>query len=69
VGFPGELNAVQTRWRRERYHKPQDDPSQPINLETVAAYEEIARSLLLEVANSPSRPEWKAGSFYKKYVK
>lgn len=68
VGFPGELNAVQQRWRRERYHTPFDDPQQPINLETVAKYEEIARALILEVANNRRRPEWKSSSFYKRYV-
>ena len=69
VGFPGELSAVQQKWLRERYHTPFDDPQQPINLETVAKYEEIARALLLEVANNPRRPEWKSDSFYKRYAK
>jgi hypothetical protein len=68
VGFPGELNAVQQKWRRERYHTPFDDPQQPIDLDTIAGYEEFARALLLEVANNPRRPEWKPGSFYKRYV-
>jgi Zn-dependent M28 family amino/carboxypeptidase len=69
VGFPGELNAVQQRWRRERYHTPFDDPQQPINLETIAAYEEIARALLLDVANEPRRPQWNSSSFYRRYAR
>jgi len=69
VGFPGELGAVLQKWRLERYHTPFDDPQQPINLETVAKYEEIARALLLEVANNPRRPEWKSDSFYRRYAK
>jgi hypothetical protein len=69
VGFPGELNAVQQKWRRERYHSPFDDPQQPINFETIAIYEEIARALLLDVANNPTRPAWKPGSLYKRYVR
>jgi hypothetical protein len=57
------------RWRRERYHTPFDDPQQPINLDAIAAYEEFARALLLEVADSPHRPEWKPGSFYRRDAK
>jgi Zn-dependent M28 family amino/carboxypeptidase len=66
VGFPGELSAVMQRWQRERYHTPFDDPQQPINLGAIAAYEEFARALLLDVANNPRRPEWKPSSFYKR---
>lgn len=62
VGFPGDLNAVQQKWRRERYHTPFDDPQQPVTLETVAQFEEIARALLFDVANAPGRPEWKPTS-------
>lgn len=68
VGFPGELAAVQRAWRRERGHTPFDDPQQPINLETISQYEEIVRALLLDVANNPRRPQWKSGSFYKRYA-
>lgn len=68
VGFPGDLNAVQQKWRRERYHAPLDDPQQSIDLETVAKFEEIARTLLLEVANAPHRPEWKSTSRYRRYA-
>jgi Zn-dependent M28 family amino/carboxypeptidase len=69
VGFPGELNAVQERWRRERYHTPFDDANQPVILETIGKYEEVMRALLLDVANNPDRPAWKPRSFYQRYVK
>jgi len=59
---------VQRAWRRERKHTPFDDPQQPINLETISQYEEIVRALLLDVANNPRRPQWKSGSFYKRYA-
>ena len=68
VGFPGELAAAQRAWRRERKHTPFDDTQQPINFETIATYEEIARALLLDVANNPRRPQWKSSSFYNRYV-
>ena len=69
VGFPGELAPVQRAWRRQRKHTPFDDLQQPINLETIAKYEEITRAFLLEVANDPRRPDWKPGSIYRSYVK
>ncbi len=69
VGFPGELDAVQRKWRRERYHTPFDDARQPINLETIATFEEIARALLLDVANNPRRPAWRSGSVYERHAK
>jgi hypothetical protein len=69
VGFPGDLNTAQQKWRRERYHTPFDDARQPIDLETFATFEEIARALLLDVVNNPARPAWKPGSIYKSYAK
>ena len=68
VGFPGELNAVQEKWRREVHHTPSDDTRQPVNFDTFAKYEEVLRALVLEVANGP-RPEWKSDSFYQRYAK
>jgi hypothetical protein len=69
VGFPGDLAAVQQKWRREHYHTPFDDAQQPINFESIARYEEIARDLLLAVANAPRRPAWKPGSVYERYAR
>lgn len=65
VGFPGELGAV---LRRDTYHTPFDDVHQPVNLETAARFEEFVLRALLDVANHPHRPEWKASSFYKRYA-
>jgi Zn-dependent M28 family amino/carboxypeptidase len=55
-------------WRHTRYHAPSDDTNQPINLETAAKYEEVIRTLLLNVANSDQRPEWKPDSFFSRYA-
>ena len=54
--------------RRNLQHTPFDDVNQPVNLETAAKFEEIVLRLLLDIANNPHRPEWKAGSFYKRYA-
>jgi hypothetical protein len=66
VGFPGDLAIVQRAWRRERKHTPFDDAQQPIDFATIAKYEEITRSLLLDIANNPQRPEWNASSIYRR---
>jgi hypothetical protein len=69
VGFPGELGALLQAFRQSPYHTPFDDPQQPVNMETIAKFEEVARALLVDVASNPRRPEWKPGSFYKRYAK
>lgn len=69
VGFPGEMAALLEAYRQKPYHTPFDDTRQPVNLETFGKFEEVARALLLDVANRPRRPEWKPDSFYKRYVR
>lgn len=69
VGFPGELRALLQAYRQSPYHTPFDDLRQPVNLETFAKFEEVARALLLDVANDRRRPEWKSTSFYARYAK
>jgi hypothetical protein len=68
VGFPGELGPVLERFRRNVQHTPFDDLNQPVNLETAAQFEEMVLRTLIDIANAPHRPEWKAGSFYKRYA-
>jgi hypothetical protein len=55
-------------YRQSPYHTPFDDLRQPVNLETFAKFEEVTQALLLDVANNPSRPQWKSSSFYKRYA-
>ena len=60
--------AIIKAWRTERYHAPSDDANQPVNLATAAAYEEVIRALVIEVANDPKRPQWKQDSFFRRYA-
>jgi Zn-dependent M28 family amino/carboxypeptidase len=55
-------------WRANRYHAPSDDANQPVDLATAAAYEEVIRALILNVANDPVRPAWKQDSFFRRYA-
>lgn len=66
---PGTPEAATIKaWRTERYHAPSDDANQPVNLATAAGYEEVIRSLVIEVANDPKRPQWKEDSFFRRYA-
>ncbi len=55
-------------WLTQRYHAPSDDLDQPVDLSAAAKYEEIIRSLMVRVAESDQRPQWKANSFFRRYA-
>ena len=70
VGF--ELGTPEQKifkdWLTNRYHAPSDDVNQPVDMASAALYEEFTRRLLLEIANSSARPQWKAESFFRRYA-
>lgn len=51
-------------WVREHYHKLTDDVTQPVNMETAAAFNALYAELGLRVANRATRPAWRASSFF-----
>jgi Zn-dependent M28 family amino/carboxypeptidase len=55
-------------WLTMRYHAPSDDLDQPVNQATAAEYEEIIRGLMMAVADSSQRPQWKPDSFFRRYA-
>jgi Zn-dependent M28 family amino/carboxypeptidase len=55
-------------WLTNRYHAPSDDLSQPVDFDAAAKYEEIGRSLLINIANDDHRPQWKQDSFFRRYA-
>jgi Zn-dependent M28 family amino/carboxypeptidase len=55
-------------WLTQRYHAPSDDVNQPVDLAAAAKYEEIVRTLLINVANDGHRPQWKPDSFFRRYA-
>ena len=66
---PGSRDQNTLReWLSNRYHAPSDDVNQPTNLESAAKYEEVIRALLIHVADSEHRPEWKPDSFFRRYA-
>ena len=55
-------------WLTHRYHAPSDDLDQPVDLSSAAQYEEVIRALMISVADSTQRPQWKAESFFRRYA-
>ncbi len=60
---------VLEQWLKERYHNRTDDTKQPVNLETAAKYEDVFRTMTVEVADKEQKPEWKSESFFKRFAK
>ena len=53
-------------WFAARYHTPQDDVGQPMDLEAGAKHAQFGFLLGLEIANADQRPRWKAGDFFER---
>jgi len=55
-------------WLAHRYHAPSDDLDQPVDFSSAAQYEEVIRALMISVADSRQRPQWKPDSFFRRYA-
>ncbi len=60
---------AQKDWLTHRYHAPSDDTNQPVDLSAAAGYEEVVRGLMLKIADTDQRPEWKSTSFFRRYAR
>lgn len=49
-------------WYNVRYHRPQDDLTQPVDFDAAATFDTFFYKLTEAVANAPERPTFKAGS-------
>ncbi|WP_342115423.1 M28 family metallopeptidase [Pseudoduganella sp. OTU4001] len=66
TSFSKEENAAQ-QWGdffAKRYHKPNDDLSQPFNFDAAIRFAKVNYNLALEVANAKDRPVWNQGDFF-----
>jgi Zn-dependent M28 family amino/carboxypeptidase len=63
-----EQKAIYKDWLTHRYHAPSDDLQQPVDLAAAAGFEEVVRSLAIQVADDAKRPQWKTGSFFRRYA-
>jgi hypothetical protein len=51
-------------WRRNTYHSPQDDLSQPFDWAAGAKFGDFALRMTLDIANAAKRPTWNDGDFF-----
>jgi Zn-dependent M28 family amino/carboxypeptidase len=51
-------------WYQVRYHRPQDDLTQPVDFQAAGDFNRFFYALAESVADAPARPAWKAGSRY-----
>jgi hypothetical protein len=60
--------TTRKNWVRDRYHKPSDDLSQPIDTEAAARFNRIMLRLLEKVADDLARPAWREDSFFRRFA-
>jgi Zn-dependent M28 family amino/carboxypeptidase len=67
-GLPGSPEAQMDKdWNTYRYHSPQDDLTQPVDLKSADDFDAYLLALLTRVADASARPVWKADSFFKRF--
>jgi hypothetical protein len=65
-GTPEE--KIVNTWLAERYHGPADDTKQPVDKQAAAKFNVLMSTLAVRIANTPQRPQWKADSFFRRFV-
>jgi Peptidase family M28/PA domain len=55
---------VTREWLADKYHSPQDDLAQPLDLDSGVRFARANFLAGLEVANAATRPEWNPGDFF-----
>jgi Zn-dependent M28 family amino/carboxypeptidase len=58
---------IEKEWLTTRYHAPSDDLQQPIDLQAAADFVRFNLKLAETVANNVARPQWKPGSFFRRF--
>jgi hypothetical protein len=62
---PGtEAERRYREWYNVRYHRPQDDLTQPVDFDAAAKFDQFLYKLTETVADAPERPGFKAGSSF-----
>ncbi len=60
---PGSTSErIYRQWYRTGYHRPQDDPAQPIDWKAAADFNRFFFALVARVADQTAAPAWKPGS-------
>ena len=58
------LVAAEAAFRKERYHKPSDDLTQPIDWPSAGNYAGLMTELTRAIADDPQSPAWLPGDFF-----
>ena len=71
VGFTKDSpeHQIVRKWRTERDHAPSDDLDQPVDRKAAEDFGKVYLAVVAEVANRPTRPQWNADSFFKRFAK
>jgi len=51
-------------WIHNRYHHPSDDLNQPIDREAAVHFDRVLLTIVVRVANAPTKPSWYPESFF-----
>jgi Zn-dependent M28 family amino/carboxypeptidase len=60
--------ATEAAWRRNVYHSPGDDLSQPVFADDEIRLHDFIAALALRVANAETRPRWNENSFFRRFA-
>ena len=61
--------VTEKAWRANLYHSPFDDLDQPVMPAETARLNAYVTAVTLRVANAPTRPQWNADSFFRRFAK
>lgn len=69
IGVPSGSpeQTLQRAWSHDRYHSPQDDLSQPVNISTADDFNRYVFRLLSHIADQDQRPLWFSNSFFSRF--
>ena len=55
---------IEHDWRAVRYHSPEDNLGQPVNIEAAGRFGAFVTAYVLAVADAPARPQWLPASAF-----
>jgi hypothetical protein len=59
-----DIAALETDFRKNRYHQPSDDLAQPIDWATAGHFARLAADVARSIADDPVAPTWNPGDFF-----
>ncbi len=60
---------IQKDWLAKRYHAPSDDAGQPVDLAAAARFNRLVAAVAASAGNTPARPQWNQGSFFRRFAR